>query len=280
MTVDVARRPRRRAGPKTDAPEPAISATPSIAIGEIDQTIFECPSCSRPLALGSHRCPGCGTRLVRGVTLGKASGFVALGLAVGLLAGAAGGLAIGLTGTRTAATPPTVLAPAGANTGTGGPAATAAPTVTASPTSAPTDPAGIPPLVRTALVQVAGTNGRLATANADLRAVLAAKVFDASEAAQVLRTISAESVFSVQVAAHVGAWPGSAALATQLGAYYDSVHTAAANGLMASVRNTAAYRAAATAMVGLLDRLTELDGAVRSTAASAGVDLPPATTTP
>ena len=91
MTVDAARRTRRRASAKSATPEPTIAPPASIAIGEFDQTIFECPSCARPLALGARRCPGCGTRLLAGVTLGKASGFMAAGLAAGLLLGAGGG---------------------------------------------------------------------------------------------------------------------------------------------------------------------------------------------
>ena len=47
--------------------EPSSRLPASIAIGEIDQTIFDCPSCSRPLALGDRRCPGCRTRLLHGV---------------------------------------------------------------------------------------------------------------------------------------------------------------------------------------------------------------------
>ena len=281
MTVDVARRPRRRAAPKAATPEPPVSSAPSsLAIGEIDQTIFECPSCSRPLALGAHRCPGCRTRLVRGVTLGKASGFVAVGLAVGLLVGGGAGVAFGLGSTgssRAGSTPITPGGPvAGANGGTpSGSAPTSTPIATAVPrlTPAPTDPNGVPPLVRSALVQVVGTNARLSTAGADLRTTLSAQPFDASAVAQILRTISAESLFSEQVAQHVGEWTGSATLGSRLGAYYGSVHSAAADGLVASVRNDAAYRAAATTMLKLLDGITTLDDAVRSTAATAGVDL-------
>ena len=195
MTVDVARRTRRRSPAKSAAPEPSIASAPSLAIGEIDQTIFECPSCSRPLALGTNRCPGCGTRLLRGVTLGKASGFVAVGLAVGLLVGGGGGLAVALgqageAGSRGTATTPGAPG-TGGNAGTTTPSISAAPAATSRPTPAPTDPAGIPPLASTALVQVVGTNGRLATAGADLRAALTARIFDASEVAQILRTISA-----------------------------------------------------------------------------------------
>ena len=65
----------------------------SLSIGEIEQTVFSCPSCQRPLAMGARKCPGCKTHLVAGVGLTNASGFVALGLAVGLaIAGVAAGM--------------------------------------------------------------------------------------------------------------------------------------------------------------------------------------------
>ena len=117
MTVDAARRSRRRTPVAGRDSEPYIAPATSIAIGEIGQTIFECPSCARPLALGVGRCPGCGTRLVRGVALGKASAFIAIGLAVGLLAGAGAGLAFGLT--HAAAAPAAIAAGASSAPGTG-----------------------------------------------------------------------------------------------------------------------------------------------------------------
>jgi hypothetical protein len=257
-----------------------VPPTPTIAIGEIDQTIFDCPSCSRPLALGANRCPGCGTRLLRGVTLGKASGFIAVGLAVGLAVGVGGGAVFGLSQavSRLVPSPAGQSGPiTGQNGGGTGPAASAA-TAGASTqaTPAPTVTAAIPPLTRAALVQVVGTNGRLAAAGTELRAALNARAFDASEVAQILRAISAESVFSQQVAQHVSDWPDSAVLGAQLTTFYDAVHDTAANGLVASVQNGAAYRAAARAMLKLLDGLPALDTAVRATAATAGLELPPA----
>src|SRR5712671_1260637 len=116
MTVDAARRTRRRVPKVSPGPEPLFVPPSTMAIGELDQTIFECPSCSRPLALGARRCPGCGTRLIAGVTLGKASSFVAVGLAIGLLAGTGGGIVFGFSHAP-------VPAPAAA---VGGPGSTAA----------------------------------------------------------------------------------------------------------------------------------------------------------
>jgi hypothetical protein len=279
MTVDAARRTRRRAPAAKSAPEPVLAPPTSIAIGEIGQTIFECPSCSRPLALASGRCPGCGTHLVRGVTLRKASGFVAMGLAAGLLAGAGGGLAFGLS-RAPAAAPPVATTPGGPATGghTGVSVPTAsAPAATAAAATAPT---GIPPLTESAMTQVIATNGRLAADRSALRAALAAPGFDPSAVAQILRSISAETIVGQQVADHLTGWSGSSAVGAQVETFYGSVHDAAANGLVASVRNQAAYRSAASAMIRLLDGLPAINAAVRDVATSAGLDLPTASTAP
>ncbi len=317
MTANIAPRTRRRAaatnaepiaepspGPSlverpapTSAPSPAPAFVPrlvpgdSMTIGEIDQTLFDCPSCSRPLALGARRCSGCSARLVNGVLLGKASAFVAAGLALGLLAGAGGGFLFGL---GSAAAAPAIgagvspVASDGPSVGSivasaapSAPASTAPPSPTA-PVAA--TPGSIPPSTRAALVQTAGSNNRLAAAHADLTAALAASNFDAPDVARILRSVSADSVQAEQVATRIAAWSGSAAVGTRLAAFYDTIHDAAADSLVASVRNVAAYRAAAAAMVGLLAGVPEVDDEVRAAATSLGVVIPepsaPAPTAP
>jgi hypothetical protein len=279
MTVDAVRRTRRRAPQLTAAAEPIQVPAAAIAIGELEQTIFDCPSCSRPLALGARRCAGCRTRLINGVTLGKASGFIAAGLALGLMAGVTGSLLLGLANGATrlpasAAAGPTAAIANGANgSASSAPVSTpsADPTPTASTGSAST---GIPALTRSALVQVVGTNGRLATAATDLRAALAARQFDASAVAQTLRSVSADSVFGQQLAAGVSSWQVSSAVGADLARFYGAIRSTAAEGLVASVQNEAAYRAAATSMVTLLDGMPALDAVVRNVAGSAGVVLP------
>src|SRR6188508_3114404 len=99
MTVEVARRRTRKTTPKTATSEPPIGApigaSERISIGEIEPTVFSCPNCQRPLAIGARHCPGCRTHLVNGVQLGKASLFVTFGLIVGVaLGGALGGMAL------------------------------------------------------------------------------------------------------------------------------------------------------------------------------------------
>jgi hypothetical protein len=275
MTVDAVRRPRRRTPAAKADLEPTIAPPASISIGEIDQTIFECPSCSRPLALGAGRCPGCGTRLVRGVTLGKASGFVAVGLAVGLLSGFGGAVVLGLSH---AAVAPAAVGPKASGapvTGTNGGNHATAPAATPAPTA--TAPTGIPPVIGSGLTQIVGSNGRLAASRTALQAALNDPAFDPSDVAQILRSVSAESIFAQQVAARLAGWPGSTAVGEELATFYGSVHDAAATGLLASVRNAAAYRSAATGMVRLLGDLTAMDAAARAVAAAAGIDLPAAT---
>jgi hypothetical protein len=278
MTVDAARRTRRRAPKVSPAPEPMFVPPSTIAIGEIDQTIFECPSCSRPLALGARRCPGCRTRLIAGVTLRKASSFVAAGLAVGLLAGMGGGIVFGFSHAPASAPAAAVGAPGGttATSNPAGGAATTAPTATATPTSTPSSDPGIPPLARSALTQAVATNDRLATAKAALRAALAASAFDASSVAQVLRGVSADSLYGEQLAGYVATWSGAGDVGATLSTFYSTTHELAANGLVASVRNTSAYRAAATAMIKQLGELPAVDATMRSAAQSAGFELPAA----
>src|SRR4051812_28297679 len=190
MTVEAVRRPRRRGPAASPAIEPISAPSPAYAIGEIDQTIFDCPACSRPLALGARRCPGCGTRLVRGVTLGKASLFVGLGLVVGVLAGSAGGLIFGFSHavaapSAQAGTPPSAAPVTGTNGGghpissVPDPSATpAAPSATAPSASAPA--VSVPPVTASAFGQTLATNGRLADSRAALKAALKAAVFNPS----------------------------------------------------------------------------------------------------
>jgi len=285
MTVDAARR-RRRASAGSPAPQPTIAPTPSITIGEIGQTIFECPSCARPLALGARRCPGCGTHLLAGVTLGKASSFIAAGLTIGLLLGAGGGFLLGARQAAVISAAPAVAAstaPLGGSNGGGTSSTAPQPSATTTPgpsVASATDSPEIPAAIQTALGQALGLNGRLSTAEADLRAALAAPAFDSSQVAQILRSVSADSLFGEQLGERVAGWSGSSELGARLATFYGSVHETASNGLVASVQNGAAYRAAAKSMIKLLDSLRAIDAAVRAAAEAAGVDLPVSTGAP
>jgi hypothetical protein len=277
MTVQAVRRPRRRAVPKSALPAPSET----LAIGEIDQTLFDCPSCSRPLALGTRRCPGCRTRLVAGVVVGKVSLFAAAGLVVGLVVGGGAGFVLGSGGPAGAAGGAVAAAGSSADAGSGPANLPTATTTASSPSIAPsrtapptTPPDGITPSARAALGQAVGTNQRLAATATLLRAELTARSFDPSEVARLLRSVSADSLTGEQLAARIGAWWGTAAAGAGLGTYYRALHDSATDALVASVRNVPAYRSAATVMVGHLDELSAVDAAIQAAARSAGVSLP------
>ena len=282
MTVEVARRRTRKttksASTTPGSLTPSSVSMPAIAIGEIDQTIFACPECARPLALGAHKCPGCGVHLIHGVQVKRVSLFVGIGVA--------GGLVVALLVS-------TVMSALAGVAGGGDPAAIVTPTETASAppaTEAPSQPAAttgtgststVPGIVRSALTQAATVDDRLATSASALRAALAASEFDTIVVSQVLRSMSADAVSGLQLAPYIGGWSGGEAVSREMTNFYTSVQGTAAEGFKASIRNTAAYQATATAMVEVLEDLPALDEHVRDAAATAGVDLPPAgTTTP
>ena len=277
MTVEVARRRTRK--PKTASPATPVVASQSISIGEIEQTIFSCPKCQRPLAIGVRHCPGCGTHLVNGVQLGKASLFVTFGLIVGLaVGGAAGGMALlGNSATRDAEIQAAVAAALAAADVQPAPVASAALLATSRPlaTAKPGGgTAGIPSLARAALVQSSSVNAQMAAAIPVLQSALAARDFDTYTVFQVLRSVSGDATTGRQLAAHIGSWSGGAELETTLTAFYKQIQDTAGEGLDASIRNKAAYKAAAAAMVQLLGGLTALDGQVRAVATDAGVTIP------
>jgi hypothetical protein len=251
----------------------------SLQIGEIEQTVFSCPNCQRPLAIGVRKCPGCKTHLVAGVKLSKASGFVALGLAIGLATGgvAAGVLTLSGNLARDAEVNARVAAAiAAAEAARPVPLATAAPVATVGPiaTAGPVGGTGIPPLTKSALVQAASVNAQLAAAAPVLQSALAAKTFDTYTVFQVLRSVSADAVAGRPLADHVGDWAGGGELADALTTYYGQVQDVAAAGLDASIRNQAAYKAAAHEMLTLLGGLAALDAQLHDVAAGAGVTIP------
>jgi hypothetical protein len=270
VTANVARRSRRR----TPAPPPEVVAptpTESLAIGEINQTVFECPKCARPLAIGVRRCPRCGTHLVLGVPLAKVSAFISLGLILGIAVGVT--ISFGLNIARAATVAPAVGAMPSLSTtpGGGGTVPTASPTTAPSPS--PTS--DIPPMSRSALTQAIGVNGRLGAGADALRAALAAHDFDASSVAETLRSLAADSVFGQQLVPRLADWPGSAALSGSLGGLYDSVHQTATDWLVASVRDETAYREAAAAMLKVLKGLTAVDAEANALAGRIGLPVAP-----
>jgi hypothetical protein len=199
----------------------------------------------------------------------KASGFVAVGLLMGALGGGgilagAGVLAGG--GAPTPTQPGIVVVPSGSVE----PAATLAP-----PTPAPSVGPEIPPAARAAIGQVGTLNVRLLETAGDLRTHLEAPSLDASAVARTLRSMNSNAAFGLDVSRRLATWDTAAALAGELDALYGEVRAIAREGLAASVRNTTAYRTAATSMLTLLAGMGPIDAEARSVARGAGVDLPP-----
>jgi hypothetical protein len=216
---------------------------------------------------------------VNGVQLGKASLFVTVGLAVGLaVGGALGGVALlGASASRDAEIAAAVTAALAAAKAQPAPVASAMPLAsirplaTAKPDGGST---GIPSLARAALVQSVGIHAQMAAAVPVLQSALAARDFDTYTVFQVLRSVSADATTGRQLAAHVGDWSGGAELETTLMAFYKLVSETADEGLDASIRNKAAYKTAAAAMISLLGGVAALDEHVRAVAAEAGVTIP------
>jgi hypothetical protein len=275
MTVNVARRRAKAAagGPdRSDGP-----------IGEIGQTLFSCPACGRPLAIGVRRCPGCSARLVMGVRAGRAVMFVTIGLIVGVAFG--GGLAAALTAIRLPARDAQVAQAAAAAALAAAAQAQAAASVVAVATPAITPAGGstgtgppvtIPATSASALTQALVLNARLRDATSALRTALAASKFDTQEVSQLLRDASANSVIGLQLAENLNAWSGGTAVGGRMTTFYRAVQSTAADGLGASIRNETAYPRAAAAMVRLLAAVGPIDNETRQLAATVGINLPPA----
>ncbi len=266
MTVEVARRRTRK--PKV------ASVSESLAIGEIDQTVFACPACARPLALGARHCPGCGTRLIMGVQARRASLFVGLGLVGGIVvSGLLGATASALDGARRDADAAAAAALEASNALPSIPP-TAAPSASPSPSIATGTTSTVPALSRSALGQAAALHDRLATSSSSLATALDQESFDTFAVSQMLRATSADAVVGLQLTPHIGAWTGGSALSADLRSFYLAIQATAAEGLSASIRNETAYRAAAENMTDLLAGLGAVDAQLRDVAGRAGVTLP------
>jgi hypothetical protein len=280
MTVNTARRPRRRTTGL--APEPLVAApVGTLAIGEIGQTVFDCPTCSRPLALGARRCPGCRTRLVLGVPLSKASVLASAGLAIGLLAGSVGGFVVATARSVPIGTTAPIPAASAAVTFPSA-VATTLPVASTAPALVPSVVPGpvIPPLARSALTQAVNLDTRLASSGTALAAALATSSFSASDVAEILRGISADSVYGGDLVDRLSTWPDAAPVSGDLATIYGSIHDTAAAGLVASVRDAAAYRATARATIALIGRITTADARARELLAANGVVMPGSASTP
>lgn len=264
MTVDVARG-RARRGKNTATGQ--IEQIAQIAIGEADANIFNCPRCKRPLAVGISRCAGCGLRMVGGVPLIRVSGFVAVGLVLGLLVG--GGAVVAVTALtrpvdKTVAQTPTKVTPV---------APSAAPVAPSA--AAPVVNPGIPASAISALRQSTILNQRLLADADKLAAALRSASPSGAEIAPLLRTLASTASFGDRLAPAVADWSEGAAVSQGLTTFYTAVGRIAEDGLAASVQNGRAYADAGKRMLAVLAQITELDAASRALAASADLELPP-----
>ena len=245
----------------------------SLAIGEIDQTVFACPACARPLPLGARHCPGCGTRLILGVQAQRASLFAGVGLAAGIvLSGLLGAV---VSAFDSAGRDAEIAAAAALDAANALPsiAPTAAPTASPAPSVATGSTSTVPALSRSALGQAAAVHERLATSSSILAAALAEERFETLPVSQVLRSLSADAVVGLQLTPVIGGWSGGTALSADLRAFYLAIQETAAEGLSASIRNDAAYQAAAEEMTEVLAGLGAMDAKLRGVAGRAGVTL-------
>ena len=260
MSVDIAQpkpRPRRTKRP---------TEVETIAIGEQDANIFDCPRCSRPLATSTGRCPGCGLRLIARVPMGRALGFVVAGVLGGtVLGGLIGGGAMVLA--RPATVTPIAAASAAPVTG---PGASALPSA-AVPIGNPLAPAA----AVAALGQTAILHQRIVNDGERLAAALDVSKPSSVDLARALRALSADAAFGTRLAPEVARWDQASDVSGQLDAFYAGITAAAKDGLAASLQNTAAYISAAKDMRKAVAALVPLDTASRELAATAGVELPP-----
>jgi hypothetical protein len=235
--------------------------TDQLAIGETDSNIFNCPRCSRPQAVGTMRCAGCGLRTVSGVPLGRVAKFVAAGVVAGLLI--SGGVITAVTVLSHPADRPAVAA-IGAGTPPA-PGATVRPTV---------DPS-VPRPALAALRQSTLVNQRLLSDGRRLKAALAASRPAGGDIAPIIRSMVATASIGQRVTPTIDDWASAGPMSASLESFYNAVSAAGEDGLAASIRNGGAYASAGKRMLKLLERIPALDSASRTLAASAGAELPP-----
>ncbi|MEO5885645.1 MAG: hypothetical protein ABIQ58_09055 [Candidatus Limnocylindrales bacterium] len=261
MTIDALERKSRRS--------PGGRHRESLPIGELDANIFNCPACARPLGAGTSRCSGCGTRLIAGIKAGPAMTLMTGGLLVGVLIG--GGIMAGISA---------ISSPADVAATT--PVATALPVASAVPVASagvPAAPAG--PIVATtalsALRQTALLNQRLVVDAGRLTAALAVRKASTADLSRILRSLAASATFGDRVAPDLADWSRASTLSERLTAFYAAIGSTARQASAASLSHTAAYVAAARAMLVVLDGLPTLDAEARALAAQVDLAMPPAT---
>ena len=238
--------------------------TASLAIGETDTNVFECPGCSRPLEHGTRRCPDCRTQFMLGVPARRAASILAIGTLFGVLVGgsATGAiLSISAAQARTAA----VVTPSAAPIASPG----------AVPTQVVPVEVGVPHAAVSALSGTAVVNGRITVDAETLTAVLARPGASAIEIARALRSLAADAALGIDLAGRLGPWAEASDVQAGLDGFYRSMADTARGALRASFADPAAYRASGAQMVAVLAMLGEVDSASRQLAATVDLELPP-----
>jgi hypothetical protein len=236
------------------------------AIGEPDAHVFNCPKCARPLTEGTPRCPGCGTKLIMGVALRRASVLIGFGFVVGAFLG--GGLMSVVISTlidpasSVAAAEPLdgSIAPVSSHPGASG-----APVVL---------DLAIPVGALPSLRQASLLDARFA---ADSKALARAYKSRASNAelAAIIRSLATNASIGTNLLPQLRTWPAAQKLASARNAFYVSVSTIADDGLGKSLTNRKAYRNTAKRMLTALKKLDAIDAASRTLALTGGLELPP-----
>jgi hypothetical protein len=259
MTIEVGTQKLGRVG-RRGRPHDATS----LPIGEVDANIFACPACSRPLGVGTRRCPGCGTGLIAGVRASRVIVFVGVGLFSGMIASAALMAVMSVPGTRPADV--AVVPPAPIVVPSQAPVASAV---------APADAPGIPSNAVSALRQSTFLNQRVVADAERLTIVLATSRPSGSEIAPILRSLASSASFGARLAPTVGEWDQGDVVSRDLATFYSDIGGIADEGLSASLSDARAYVATAKDMLKILASLEGIDAASRTLAGSADIDLPP-----
>jgi hypothetical protein len=226
----------------------------AMPIGDGSQDVFSCPTCSRPLAIGTSRCRGCGTILLVGVPARRASLFIGIGAVIGLIAGASfATVASGMT------------RPVSASGAGSGAAPGAVATVEPAPAVAPNAAAN-------ALRLTIAVDDRLSASEVRLKSLLNGS-FDTIAVANLLRAISADAAWGSDVVGRMADWPAAADLQPRLRDEYRRILATAKDGLNSTITSASAYRTAARRMLAHTSAIAALRAESATLAAAYGIDL-------
>jgi hypothetical protein len=245
--------------------DPSSGVADATAIGT-ETALFDCPTCSRPLPVGTSRCPQCGTRLIGRRTARRVGTMAAAALA------AVVAVAVGITAVlaMSGVSPGVATVPSSAPSASGA-TGTATPSIALTP--APATP-GIPAGAAVALSGTTLVNTRITQDGRALAAVLANKNARTIDVARAIRVIAADAQQGLDMSGRLAPWTEAATVAAQLDAFYRSLADTARDALRASLTDDGTYRRAAARIVTEIRKVDEVDAASRTLATSVGLQLP------